>query len=97
MLLPAVSVVVTLASMVVSPSATKSLPGTLILNAPLATAPVKVLLFTVRVTMSPSWTSPPTAPVMAMSVPSSAALIISSAVILASRVILAAGGVVSTV
>ena len=37
MLLPAASVVVTLAWMVVSPSATRAVPGTSMLNAPSAT------------------------------------------------------------
>ena len=47
--------------------------------------------------MSPSATSPPTVPVIAMFVPSSVALITSSAVIEAVRAILAEGPVVSTV
>ncbi len=56
---------------------------------PTSTVPVKVLPFTVKVTVSPTWTSPPTVPVTAMVWPASLALITSSAVILASSVMLA--------
>ena len=53
-LLPTVSVVVTLASMVRSASAIKSAPGRLMEKVPLETTPVYVLPSTVRVTVSPS-------------------------------------------
>ena len=95
--MPAASVVVTLASITLSPSATRSLPGTLMLKVLSAkTRPVKALPLTVRVTVSPSFTSPPTRPVTAMSCLDSAALITSSGVMLPSRVMLASGGVVSS-
>ena len=51
---PAASVVVTLAATVVSGSAAKSAPGTSILYAPAAsTTPIKLLPFTIKVTVSP--------------------------------------------
>ena len=53
--------------------------------------------FTVNVTVSPTFTSPPTVPVTGISCPDSATLIISSAVIFGSNVIVANGNVVSTV
>nr|WP_265583984.1 hypothetical protein [Chitinimonas koreensis] len=65
-------------------------PGTPMLKVlPACTVPVKVLLFTVKVTVSPTWTSPPTVPVIAMVWPASLALITSSAVMFASSVIVA--------
>ena len=65
--LPAPSVVITLASITLSGSATKSAPGTSIEKSPLtSTVPVNVLLLTVRVTVSPVLNSPPTVPVIGM-------------------------------
>ena len=52
--------------------------------------------FTVRVTVSPTWASPPTVPVIATLPPDSAILMMSSGVILESRVMVGAGGVMST-
>ena len=84
--------VVTLASIVRSVSDVNAAPGTSILNAPLLTVPVYSTSFTVKVTVSPSATSPPTVPVIAIFVLSSAALMMSSDVISASSVIVAVGG-----
>ena len=90
--LPAASVVVTLASIVVSASAAKSLPGTLMLKLPPAsTTPVWSTPLTVKVTVSPVVNSPATTPVTATVPPASAALITSSAVMLASKVIVGTG------
>eukprot|EP00494_Astrolonche_serrata_P010885 UN10957 len=72
--------------MVVSASATRSLPFTSILKLPSAkTPPVVATPFMVRVTMSPTWKSPVTVPVIATVPPDSEALIMSSAVIFESR------------
>ena len=79
---PAASIVVTLASTVVSESAPKSAPGTSILYNPAAsTTPVNVFPFTVNVTVSPAIKSPATTPVTGMVVPSSIAFKILSSVI----------------
>ena len=78
---PDASVVVTLPSTVVSPSAAKSEPGTLILYFPVAsTVPVNVFPFTVNVTVSPALKSPVTVPVTAIVVPASDAFNILSVV-----------------
>ena len=72
---------VMLASIIMSPSATKSVPGTLTLKVPSErTRPVKGLLLTVRVTVSPIWAPPPTIPVTATVPAASAMLIMSSGV-----------------
>ena len=66
-LLPAASVLVTLASMVRSESAAKSLPATRMVKRPSpVTGPVKVLPLTVSVTMSPALNSPFTVPLTGM-------------------------------
>ena len=62
-LLPAASVLVTLASIVRSVSTARSLPATRMVKRPsAATGPVKVLPLAVRVTMSPALNSPLTVP-----------------------------------
>ena len=61
--MPAVSVLVTLASMVLLPSAARSLPATRMVKRPSASSgPVNGLPLTVRVTVSPSLNSPVTVP-----------------------------------
>ncbi len=57
-----------------------------------STRPVKVLLLTVRVTVSPTWASPPTVPVTATVPIASAMLMVSSAVMSASRVMVGCSG-----
>ena len=52
---------------------------------------MKSFPFTVNVTISPSFTSPPTVPVTGISCPASAAFITSSGVIFGSNVIVAVG------
>ena len=80
--------VVTLASITRSASAAKSEPRTLIENAPELTVPVYALPLMVKVTVSPSCTSPPTVPVMATVPAASVALMMSSAVIFGVSVML---------
>ena len=98
--LPATSVVVTLASITPSPSATRSDPGTSIekrsVPASSNTNPSWAVPFTVSVTTSPTWTSPPTTPVTATVPNASAASMMSSAVMAASSVIDAAIAVSTT-
>ena len=65
--LPFASVVVTRASIVWSGSAARSAPENTALNLkPACTVVVTVVPFTVMVTVSPTFTSPPTVPVTAM-------------------------------
>src|ERR1043165_9339412 len=69
--------------MVKSASATRSAPATLIEKVlPAATLPVYALPLTTRVTVSPTFASPPTVPVIATVPAASAALMTSSAVML---------------
>src|SRR5262245_17298716 len=69
--------------MVQSASATSCAPGTLIENVlPACTVPVYVLPFTVSVTVSPTFASPPTVPVRAVVPPASPALLTPRAVML---------------
>ena len=61
--MPAASVLVTLALMVLSPSAARSLPATRMVKRPsAATLPLYSTLLTVRVTVSPALNSPLTVP-----------------------------------
>ena len=94
--LPAVSRVVTDASMILSGSAANSEPNTLIekVLSPL-TRPVYVLPLTVSVTVSPDLASPPTTPVTGIGCANSAAVRTPSPEMLPSNVIVATGGVVS--
>ena len=89
---------VMLALMVLSLSATKSEPATLILKVlPAVTVPVDSTPLTVILTVSPTCASPPTVPVIATVPAASALLITSPEVMLASKVIVGTGALVSIV
>ena len=66
------------------------------LKVPALTVPVKVLPFTLKVTLSPSWAEPPTVPVTFTRVGTSEVLMASSAVMLASSVMVGNCGAVTT-
>ena len=77
-MLPASSLKVTSASILLSGSSARSLPATSMLNVRFVTVPVYSLPFTVSVTTSPFFTSPETIPVIVTVSSASAAEIMSS-------------------